>query len=287
MQQLKVTMLGTGSPWPDKERSGPSQLLWIEDLPVLIDCGEKTTYQLTRKEIELKTIHHLFLTHLHADHILGYGQFLLGRWFGTREKLTVIGPKGTKQFHQRILDMYQEDIDYKLSLGRPPEGLLDTEVIEIESSGELNIDLPVRVSTAQMDHSILTYAYRFDTESQSAVFSGDTAPTQALIELARGADLLVQDCCLAPNPVYTDTLSAERKRIWKELQKEHCDPEQAGQIAREANVKQLVLTHFLPGTFTEATFKQASEHFLGEVIVANDLQDIIVASVDSATLTKS
>jgi len=218
MGKLKVTMLGTGSPWPDNERSGPSQLLWMNDLQILVDCGEKTTSQLLKAGVELKNINYLFLTHLHADHILGYGQFLLGRWFGTREKLTLIGPKGTKLFHQQILQMYAEDINYKLSLGRPPEGLLDTEVIEIDTSAEIQLDLPIRVSTAKMDHSILTYAYRFDTELQSVVFSGDTAPTRELIELAHNADILVQDCCLAPNKIYTDSPSPERKRIWKELQ---------------------------------------------------------------------
>lgn len=281
MKQLKVTMLGTGSPWPDKERSGPSQLLWMDDVPVLIDCGEKTTHQLIRAGIEVKSIDYLFVTHLHADHILGYGQFLLGRWFGTREKLTVIGPKGTKEFHESILKMYKDDIDYKLSLGRPPSGLLDTEVIEIESCGEVDMNFPIRVSTAQMDHSILTYAYRFDSVSQSIVFSGDTAPTEKLVDLATDADILVQDCCLAPNAIYTESPSEERKRIWKELQKEHCDPIQSGEIASKANVKQLVLTHFLPGTFADATYSQAKEHFAGKVVVPDDLQEIKVTSVAS------
>lgn len=282
MENVKVTMLGTGSPWPDMERSGPSQLLWIDELPILIDCGEKTTHQLKRASVELTKINHLFFTHLHADHILGYGQFLLGRWFGTREKLTIVGPKGTRKFHEQILNMYKEDIDYKLSLGRPPEGLLDTEVIEIESSGEMQLDIPAKVSTAPMVHSILTYAYRFDTKSHAVVFSGDTAPTEAIVELAREADTLIQDSCLAPNSIYTDTLNSERTRIWKELQKEHCDPEQAAQIAHNASVKQLILTHFLPGTYTEATHLQATKHFSGETIVPNDLQEMVVPSVKSA-----
>ncbi|PIC70297.1 hypothetical protein CSV77_09475 [Sporosarcina sp. P16b] len=278
MTELKVTMLGTGSPWPDKERSGPSQVLWINEQPILVDCGEKVSYQLSRADIELASINYIFLTHLHADHILGYGQFLLGRWFSSRKQLTLIGPKGTKQFHQQILKMYEEDIAYKLSLGRSPDGLIDTNVIEIESSGAVEIDLPnnVKVITAEMIHSILTYAYRFETEDQSVVFSGDTAPVEELVNLSMDADTMVVDCCLAPNKIYSGTLSVERKRIWEELQKEHCGPEQAAQMASQAQAKQLILTHFLPGTLTETTHSLASKHFRGEIIVPNDLDEIIV-----------
>ncbi|MEK4026398.1 MBL fold metallo-hydrolase [Sporosarcina sp. FSL W7-1283] len=278
MTKLKVTMLGTGSPWPDVERSGPAQILWIDDQPILIDCGEKASYQLSKANIDLASIDYVFLTHLHADHILGYGQFLLGRWFSSRKKLTLIGPKGTKQFHQQILKMYEEDIAYKLSLGRPSEGLLDTNIIEIESSGEIEIDLPkqVKLRTAEMIHSILTYAYRFDTGEQSVVFSGDTAPVDELVKLSLNADTMVVDCCLAPNKIYSENISEERKRIWKELQKEHCDPEQAAKMASQAEAKQLILTHFLPGTLTDITHLLATKHFAGEVIVPADLDEILV-----------
>jgi len=90
MNNLKVTMLGTGSPRPDLERSGPAQVLTIGDTNILIDCGEGTTTQLMKAGIPPESITYLFMTHLHSDHIFGYGQFLLGGWGLGRRKLTNI-----------------------------------------------------------------------------------------------------------------------------------------------------------------------------------------------------
>lgn len=275
--QLSITMLGTGSPRPDLERSGPAQVLFIDDLPILIDCGEGTTAQLMKAEIPPQNIKHLFFTHLHSDHFFGYGQFLLGGWGLGRRELTIIGPKGIKEFHETLVRMFYDDISYRTSLGRPGNGVLDVKIIEIDQPGRVEVDIPAQVIAAEMVHNVPTFGYRFQTDEQAVVFSGDTAPTPAIIELARNADILVQDAGLAQTAVYRNTKSVELQNIWDNLQKEHCTPAQAGEIAQKACVKTLVLTHFLPNIDEEETYQEAACTFNGEIIVGRDLHVIPVA----------
>jgi ribonuclease BN (tRNA processing enzyme) len=276
MNKLQVTMLGTGSPRPDLERSGPAQVLTVGNQHILIDCGEGTTTQLMKANIPPEKINYLFMTHLHSDHIFGYGQFLLGGWGLGRRELTVVGPKGMRQFHDTIINSFDDDIAYRTSLGRPGNGVLDVNIIEIDEPGEIDCGLQMKITAAKMVHNVLTYGYRFEIGEEIIVISGDTAPTEAIVELSKNADLLVIDACLAPTAVYHNTTNPELQKIWENLQKEHCSPEQAAEIAREAGVKKLVLTHFLPDINKAETKKQATDVFDGIVIVGEDLQVIPV-----------
>src|SRR5690625_3157744 len=116
MEQISVVMLGTGSPRPHVKRSQPAQALKVGDTTILIDCGEGTTYQLLKADIAPESIDCLVLTHLHSDHTMGYANFLLSGWAQGRSELTVVGPKGTKEFHEKIIDLYETDINYRCSL---------------------------------------------------------------------------------------------------------------------------------------------------------------------------
>lgn len=272
MSELKMVMLGTGSPRPNLSRSQPAQALMIGEETILIDCGEGTTAQLMKAGIAPESIKSLILTHLHSDHTLGYGQFLLGGWGQGRSELTIIGPKGTKAFHESILNMYSFDIDYRCSLGRSGAGILDVNIIEISEPGVLKDNpLPYKITTARMVHNVPTYAFRFDIGEKAVVISSDTAPNEDIVLLAEGADLLIQNAGLT-----TGRKSAALEKIWDNLQKEHCTPEQAGSIAERAKVKKVVLTHFLPEADGSVAFREASEAFSGEVIVPEDLDVIQV-----------
>lgn len=272
MSHISVVMLGTGSPRPNLKRSQPAQALVVGDETILIDCGEGTTGQLMKAGIAPESIKTLIITHLHSDHTLGYGQFLLGGWGQGRSKLTVIGPKGTKAFHESILAMYSDDIDYRCSLGRSGAGIRDVQIIELDGPGELvENPLPYKIVTASMVHNVPTFAFRFELGEKTVVISSDTAPNQEIVKLAEGADLLVQNAGLT-----SGIKSAALEKIWSNLQKEHCTPTQAGTIAERAKVKTVVLTHFLPEADGQVAFKEASKQFSGEVIVPEDLQVVTV-----------
>lgn len=276
-KELKVIMLGTGCPRPETARSGPAQVVFIDELPILVDCGEGVTNQLMRAGIAPEEVNHLFITHLHSDHMFGYDQFLLGGWELGRRKLTVVGPKGLKKHHETLLSMYEEDIDYRLSTGRSKKGLFDVNIIELEEPGEVQCDLPATITTAEMDHSIFTLAYRFQVGPKSIVVSGDTAPTDNLIELSRGADILIHDCCLVPNDVYYENNpDPEKRNLWARVNETHCTPAQAAYNAKEAGVKTLILTHLFPNIDTVKAGEEASQIFAGNVVVPDDLQIIPV-----------
>lgn len=282
MEKITVTMTGTGSPRPEIDRSGPSQVLSIGDQHILIDCGENVVRQIQKANIPLNQINYLFMTHLHADHLYGYGHFLVAGWGSGRKELTVVGPKGTKRFHELMLEIFKDDIGYRTSLGFSPEGIMDVRVIEIEEPGEIELsDFPATVTAANMIHNVPTFGYRFQVGSQAVVISGDTAPTDELVKLAQGADILVQDACLTTTSMYNTTTRPEMKKVWENLQKEHCTPIEAAETAKKAGVKQLILTHFLPGIDVEEIYREATEVFSGTVVVPNDLEAV---SIDMATV---
>ncbi|MCG7335226.1 MBL fold metallo-hydrolase [Sporosarcina sp. ACRSM] len=284
-KELKIVMLGTGCPRPEISRSGPAQVVFVDELPILVDCGEGTTDQLMKAGIAPEEVNHLWFTHLHSDHTFGYAQFLLGGWELGRRELTVVGPKGTKKFHDNLLAMYDEDISYRLSAGRPQEGLLNVKIIEIEKPGLVESSLPVRVTAEEMVHSILTYAFRFEVDSKAIVISGDTAPTDSLVKLAQGADILVHDCCLVANSTYyPNHQDPEKRDLWNRISQTHCTPSQAGDTARLAGVKTLVLTHLFPKIDVNAVQKEAEETFTGTVIVPDDLQAISVEKKEKQSI---
>lgn len=276
-------MLGTGSPRPDLERSGPAQVITIENEHILVDCGEGTTAQLMKADIPPEEIKYLFLTHLHSDHVFGYGQFLLGGWGRGRRELTIIGPRGTKKFHETIISLLEVDITYRTSLGHPANGVLDVNIIEIDEPGEIKSNLDFKITANQMVHNVLTFGFRFEIDNKVIVISGDTAPTDAIVELSKDADILVMDAGLSPTEVYHNTTNPELQKIWDNLQKEHCSPEQAGEIAQKASVKKLVLTYFLPKIYKEITMQEASDVFKGEIVIGEDLQ-VIPLEIESKVI---
>ena len=211
--------------------------------------------------------------------MLGYANFLISGWLEGRRELTVVGPVGTKKMHDLLVEMLTDDIDYRMSLGRPEAGVRDVKVIEIEMEGQVVIDLPIDIHCAEMNHSVPTFAYRFEKDGYSVVFSGDTAPpTDKLVKLAEGADLLIHDTALTP--IEGDQMPNAAK-IWENLQKEHCTPAQSAETAKRANVKQLVLTHFLPKMNPEKSLAEAAEVFSGKIYIPNDL-DVIQLPVKTS-----
>lgn len=273
-----VIMLGTGSPRLNTERLSSASLLQMGDVPILVDCGEGATMQLVKAGVPPQKVKHVFFTHLHADHMLGYANFLISGWVEGRRELTIVGPVGTKKMHDLLIEMLEDDIEYRMSLGRPEAGIRDVKVIEIEEPGHVDVELPMEIHCARMIHNVPTYAYRFEKEGVSVVFSGDTAPpTDELVKLAEGANLLIHDSALTR--IEGDQMTNASK-IWENLQKEHCTPAQAAETARRANVDQLVLTHFLPKMDPKQAMVDAAEVFNGEIIIPNDL-DIIQVAVKS------
>jgi ribonuclease BN (tRNA processing enzyme) len=269
VSQLSVTFTGSGSPRPSLDRANPGQILRFGDALALIDCGGGTTRRILETGNDITKIEHLFLTHLHSDHTLDYAEFMLGSWAVGRTRMRVFGPPGTARLHDLLLiQPYQADIEYRLSLGRSPSGLLDVEINE-SGPGVIYDEGGLTVRAVEVIHSAYTLALRFDYAGESIVHSGDTCYCDALVELAQDADVLIHDACMSPAAVFQN--NSAWPNLYEHLKEHHATPEEAGKTAREAGVRKLVLTHFLIGTDTEETVKRCRSEFDGEVIIAEDL----------------
>jgi ribonuclease Z len=172
-------------------------------------------------------------------------------------------------------DLWKKDIEYRLSLGRPPGGLADIGVTEA-GPGAVYADDRLRVSAAEGIHTTYDLAYRFDHDGKSVVFTGDTYPSDAIVGLARGADAIFHDCNLVPSAREWFARSEGGLRVWESLQDHHSTPENAGRVAAAAGVAKLVLIHLQPTADAEEAVRLARTTFPGEVICAEDLMEIPV-----------
>lgn len=271
MSGPRVVLLGTGSAFTDRERAGPAQLVLGGDSAVLVDCGEGVVRRLLSAGRDPADVGCVVLTHLHSDHTIGYGSFVLAGWTRGRGELRVWGPEGTARFHRQLFgSIYAGDIAYQLSLGLSGQGLTDARLTEIGPDwwGEVG-NLRVRVAAGR--HAYQNLAYRFEHDGRAVVISGDTTYAPSVVELARGADLLVHDATLAPSPLLErDGGEKLRARIGQN----HAGPEAAGRVAREAGVRTLVLSHLLPDADPAELRARARAEFDGTVIVGEDLLEV-------------
>ncbi|MFC6837912.1 MBL fold metallo-hydrolase [Halomarina ordinaria] len=283
---MEITLVGTGSPVPIPERGGTSIALDIADERVLVDCGPRTVYGLMDAGVAFGEIETMFFTHHHLDHNASFFHFAFTSWTeGGRESLNVYGPDGTDRLVEALYDVYAEDIEYRRDI-YPTDGIsnIETELVTDEFSRQMD---GWEVDALAVEHSIETYAYRFEESDtgSSFVFSGDTRKIPSLAEFAAGADVLVQDCNTAP--VDEDRVPDEDDQfVWHQhadgergldratLTANHCDATDAGEIARDAGVETLVLTHIMPYRDLESMRRDAEAVFDGDVILAEDGQAI-------------
>jgi ribonuclease BN (tRNA processing enzyme) len=176
--------------------------------------------------------------------------------------------------------MSAPDIDVRVAdEGRAPLGPL-IHAHELTAPGIVMQDDAVKVTCAMVDHPMVptALAYRFDAADRSIVISGDTAPSDNLIKLARGADVLVHEVLF---PAAIDRIVARvpnAATLRKHLLDSHTTAEDCGRVAAAAGVKTLVLSHFAPSDdplVTEQMWADAARvHFKGRIIVGRDLMEI-------------
>jgi ribonuclease BN (tRNA processing enzyme) len=200
----RVVMLGTGTPRPDPNRSGPATAIIVNGTPYLIDFGagvirrttaafEKGVTALGFAGVNIKTA---FLTHMHSDHTIGYPDLVFTPWvMGRNEPLDVYGPKGITAMTEHMLKAWQVDIEGRVNgLGsHDPEGC-KVNAREI-APGVVHRDCNVTVTAFSVQHGemVNSFGYRFDTPDRAIVISGDTTPTQTLLDHSRGCDVLIHE----------------------------------------------------------------------------------------------
>jgi ribonuclease BN (tRNA processing enzyme) len=278
----RLILLGTaGGPTPKPNRAAPSQVIVVNGASYVIDCGNGVARQMILAGLKLGSLRGVFLTHQHSDHNADLGNLLLLGWASDlASPVAVHGPPPTEAMMKAFLQMNDADIRTRIAdEGRPAlNGLIATR--ELTRGGPVMRDANVTVTCAVVNHPPVTpsFAYRFDCPDRSIVISGDTTPSDALIELARDADVLVHEVMHVPSIDKLIATESNAKTLREHLLASHTTTEQVGQVAAAARVKTLVLSHFVPGGYPfvpdDVWAADVRKHFGGRIIVGRDLLEI-------------
>ena len=272
-----ILLLGTaGGPLARADRSGIATLLMINGQRYLVDAGEGVVRQLGIAGMQPADIPTVFLTHLHDDHYSGLPSVASFAWTVRSPRIDIYGPEGTADLVSGIWQVMAPNARIRMAeqgINLRPE---DFAVAHEYVAGEIFDDGNVRVSALANSHfdlppespaaSSISYSLRFQTGDRSVVFTGDTGPSAAVAEFAKGADVLVAEMASLK-----DRESAP-PFVQQHMDREHLSPLEVGKLAKEAGVKTVVLTHV--GEVGEADLAIIRSAFAGEVILGSDLERI-------------
>ena len=277
----QVVLLGTGTPNPDPQRSGPSVAIVVDDQAYLVDFGPGVVRRASSMSpryggefdaLDVSKLNRAFVTHLHSDHTTGFADLILTPWVEERETpLVVYGPEGIANMAEHLLKAYQADIHYRLYSNQPAnnEGWR-VEAHEIQEDGEVYKDDKVVVEAFRVKHGNWpnAYAYRFTTPDRVIVVSGDAALDKSIEKYARDADILVHEVFVEKG------LLENRTPKWQAYHRNnHTSAIELGQLAQRAGVKTLVLYHILFfGSNQKQLVAEIRQNFKGEIVVGNDLE---------------
>jgi len=274
--QLTATIIGSGSPKFNTERAGPSVLIRYKNTQILVDMGNGTQANLQKNNTKIKDIDGFLFTHHHLDHNEEFAPIFIQSLLGGN-KTCIAGPKQTTAIIDKISEIYEEDIAYRLSKSGRSLASVKANYTAKNLTGNIPFYIgEIKISYVPVKHTIASLAYRFDVGEGSIVISGDLTYSKTLPELANNADYLIMDSGGAIALGSKKQMPQGTKRTGnKTTQKAHVNLTESSQMAQEAKVKNLLLTHF---NFTQvdevATTEEIRKHYVGTVLYAHDLMVI-------------
>jgi len=290
-----ITLGTAGGPNAEVTRSQPANALVVGSDVYLVDAGDGAGGQLAKAGFLVERVKGLFISHLHFDHTGGVLALLgLRLQLNAPETLDIYGPPGTGKFIEGLLEGMAPAMDAAYGLpGQTWPSKLNVMELVHGSTVEL---AGASVKVAENTHYIIegndqsdlpheegyvSLSYRFDLANRSIVYTGDTGPSRAVTELAANAAILVSE--MMDVPLVLEDIKRTRPNmppqmlagVSAHLNPHHLTPQQVGELAAAANVKELVITHFVPSVTSpidERKYRNMiREHFDGEVIFASDL----------------
>lgn len=280
--RTRLILLGTGGgPRPRVDRVASAQVILVDDFAYVIDCGDGVSRQLVAAGVPLTQLRHILVTHNHSDHNLDYGNLIYSAWVvGLDRRIDTWGPPPLEKMTKLFLEMNAYDIDIRIADERKLPLVPLVHAHEITKGETLFNENGVIVTCALVTHPLVepAFAYRFDTPDRSIVISGDTAPSDTLIQLAKGADVLVHEAMYLPAIDRLVARTPNAPRLKEHILASHTTAEDAGRVAQAAGVKLLVLSHLVPAddrTITDEMWVRAARtHFRGRIIVGRDLLEV-------------
>ena len=270
---LEVTILGSGTPVPSIERFGPSTLIEYKNKKYLFDVGRGATIRLNQIGINPSEIDHLFLTHLHSDHITGFADLWLTGWIWQRKnELGVYGPEGVENFISHTQKAFSSDIAFRSKqTGLSPEGL-KLNVMPVQQ-GVIYKDKDVKITAIKVDHGSVenAYGYRFDTNKHSVLLSGDTTFSNNLIHHGKDVDLLIHELAVI------DPKLIEHNDKLRKISDYHTSLQQAKKVIDYIQPERTIFNHLLIiGVEPQKLNQEIHSLFKGQAELAYDLMKIVL-----------
>ena len=288
MTRAKIHILGAGTPTPTTERFGSSFVAEVAGVKIMIDCGPAATHKLVKAGLWPTEIDYVFFTHHHFDHDVDFPCFLLCRWdqsIGQESKLQVFGPTLTEEFTNGIIG--PEGVfahDWRARINHPTSqqvyvnrgGNLPRKPPEVSvkdvGPGKVYSGVNWEMTASYAQHAqpwLDSLAYRIDSNEGSMVFTGDTEPCEDVVKLAKDADVMF---CMCWDDEETMIENKESHGV--------CGTLGAANMAQEAGVKKLVLTHLGPNIarhpIMEKGIGDVKKYYHGELIFSDELLSIDV-----------
>ena len=283
-QTMKVTLLGTGSPDPSIVRFGPSTLVEAGTEKLLFDAGRGASQRLWQLKIPFRQVTGLFITHLHSDHTVGIPDLWLTGWLpgphgGRTTPLPAYGPEGTEAMMTSLRQAFQWDISVRTrGPARLPESGI-TVIAKDITQGVIYEHNGVKVTAFDVDHGGVlkpAFGYRVDYAGRSVIISGDTRPSENLVQFAKQADLVVHEVTI----VRPELLS--KSEVARGILALHTSPEDAGKIFERIKPRLAVYSHIsllttdasIPPPTTEDLAARTRANYSGPLEVGEDLMRI-------------
>jgi len=268
-----IVMLGTGTPRPLPEASGPATAVVVGGRVFLVDAGVGVERRLAAAGLPVDGVTAAFITHLHSDHVLGLPDLIFTSWvMGRTRPFPVYGPHGLARMTEHLYQAFSEDIRIR------------TEGLEHESRDGYRIEVReigpsvvydsggVRVTAFRVNHGEWreAYGYRFDGPDRSIVLSGDTRPSEELVRMATGVDVLIHEVQPSDSTRHPGNRSATE---WARYVREyHTTALQLGELAARARPKLLIVYHNGRRAAADRILADIRRSFSGPVTIAADLQ---------------
>jgi ribonuclease BN (tRNA processing enzyme) len=245
---MELLVVGSGTGVPSLRRGSPAYAVKAGGRLLLMDIGSGALRSLLRYGLDFSDIDILALSHLHPDHVGDLVPFLFATRYSLgytrKEPFMLLAARGFREFHAHLKAAFSDWVE-------PPPGLMDLKELSPDGPDEVQFE-GLTIKSAPPNHTYGSLAFRVEAQGRSLVYSGDTDLSDSLVELARGADLLMLECS---NPFKVPG---------------HLTPTEAGGLAARAGVKRLLLTHFYPPCDEVDVVALAAREFAGEIIRAED-----------------